>query len=141
MVGAALEALLMALVHVREDEVIGCPDLPQKQGQMKPLLRWELGALLRAANYAGWLPRQIPDDHEFSHKKAAHGDYAKLLHLFRNLVHPNRYLEDFGEMRMKKKRLDFLLDILGYLGEHLAGVAFRPADLENSKHDASPRQV
>ena len=34
-------------------------------------------------------------------------------------------------MRMTKKRLEFLLEVYGYLGEHLAGVALRPADLED----------
>jgi len=138
MVGAALEACLMALVHVREEEVISWPQIPMMKGRIKPLLQWDLATLLRAADYAGWLPRQIPDDHEFSHRKAARGDYAKLIHLCRNLVHPTRYLEDFSTMRMTRKRLDFLLEVFGYLGEHLAGVAFRPAELEVSERETSP---
>jgi len=127
MVGAALEAFLMALVFVRQEEAITWTRIPKRKGQIKPLLEWNLGNLLQAAEHAGWLPRMITDDEEFSHKKAAHGDYAKLLQLLRNLVHPARYLEDFAELRMTKRRLDFLLKILGYLGEHLAGVAIRDA--------------
>lgn len=120
----------MALVHVREEEVITWPHMPKKGGRIKPLLEWGLAILLRAANYAGWLPRQIPDDQEFFHRKAARGDYARLIHLCRNLMHPTRYLEDFGNMRMTRKRLDFLLEILGYLGQHLAQIAVGLADLE-----------
>lgn len=131
MVGAALESGLMALVHVRGEEAITWPDLPRRKGQIKPLREWDLATLLKAAHYAGWLPRQISDDHEFSHRRAGHGDYAKLLHLCRNLVHPNRYLEDFSRQRMTRKKLDFLLEIFGYLGEHLATVAFRPQELED----------
>ncbi len=134
MVGAALEACLMALVHVREEEVITWPHLPKKQGCIKPLLEWDLSTLLRAADYAGWLPRQIPDNHEFSHRKAAHGDYAKIIHLCRNLVHPTRYLEDFSNLRMTRRQLDFLLEVLGYLGQHLAGVAVRPNNMKASGH-------
>lgn len=133
MVGAALEAYLVALVHVREEEVITWPYLPKKRARIKPLLEWDLSTLLKAANYAGWLPRHIPDDHEFSHRKAAHGDYAKIIHLCRNLVHPTRYLEDFSNLRMTRRRLDFLLEVLGYLGQHLAGVAFRLDDMKASE--------
>lgn len=135
MVGASLEAILMALVHVREEELITWPQLPKKTGSIKPLLDWDLATLLRAAEYAGWLPRKIAHDQEFSHRRAACGDYAKLLHLVRNLVHPSRYLEDFGKMRMTRKRLALLLEILGYLGQLLAGVAFRPTEVEDSECD------
>jgi hypothetical protein len=93
--------------------------------------------LLRAADYAGWLPRQIPDDHEFSHRKAARGDYAKIVHECRNLVHPTRYLEDFNKMRMTRGRLDFLLQVFGYLSEHLAEVALRPAASEDTESPIS----
>jgi len=92
--------------------------LPKKNGRVKPLLQWDLAALLRAANHAEWLPRRIPDDDEFSHRRAGRGDYARIIHQCRNLVHPTRYLEDFDNMRMTRKRLDFLLGILGHLGEH-----------------------
>lgn len=136
MVGAALEAYLMALVHVREEEVITWPHMPKKKGQLKPLLEWDLATLLKAAQFAGWLPRHIPDDDDFSHRRAGRGDYARLLHICRNLVHPNRYLQDFSNMRMTRKRLDFLLEVFGYLGEHLATVAFRPAELED-RHSSS----
>jgi hypothetical protein len=131
MVGAALESSLLALVYLREEEVIAWPRIPRKQGRIKPQLEWDLATLLKAADYAGWLPRQIPADQEFSHRNAGRGDYATLLRVFRNLVHPHRYIEDFGSMRMTRKRLDFLLDVLGHLSEHLAMVAFRPAELED----------
>lgn len=64
-------------------------------------------------------------------KKAARGDYAEIIRQCRNLVHPTRYLDDLGNMRTTRKRLDFLLEVYGYLGEHLAGVALRPSELED----------
>jgi hypothetical protein len=132
MVGAALEAGLIALVHVREDEIIAWPEFPKRRGRVRPLLDWDFASLLRAARYAGWLPRNIADDEEFSHKRAAHGDYAELLRQVRNLVHPTRHLEDFGRMRMTRQRLNFLLDVLRYLSHSLSGVASSRTDLQVS---------
>jgi three-Cys-motif partner protein len=63
------------------------------------------------------------------------GRYRNVLFNLDQCGHPTRYLEDFTNMRMTKKRLEFLLEILGYLGEHLSGVAFRPKELEVSGCD------
>ena len=102
MVGAALETTLMALVHVRDNEILSWPHLPKKRRTTRPVLEWDFATLLRAAEYAGWLPRNLADDEEFSYRKAARGDYARLLHLHRNLVHPTRYIQPRAASRSRR---------------------------------------
>ncbi len=56
MLGASLEAAVIGMVHCFPEEVAGCDAAPRKKGQLKPLLKWNLGQLVRVARELGWLP-------------------------------------------------------------------------------------
>ena len=47
MLSSALEALLMLMVNVYDEEGTATGKVPTKSGKPKPLLNWDLGELLR----------------------------------------------------------------------------------------------
>ena len=81
------------------------------------------------------LARQVREVARLARFPFARRQLLRLAASFEYLARPRRYVEDFGNMRMTRKRLDMLLEIHGHLGQHFARVAFRPEELEQ-KDDA-----
>lgn len=118
MAGAALEALLLAMVSMYGDEL---PDhlIPRPKGKAKRLLKWTLAEMIRAARSASWLPSGLELDARWDGRRAQIGDYAEVLHQIRNLVHAARYLQDHSPRRVTRKYLQQSLEILDASRSHL----------------------
>jgi hypothetical protein len=91
---AALEAQLVAIVHLYGLEVELAGFACKRAGRPKRLLDWSLDDLIRAAADMGWLPRGLKDGDRWNSRRARIGDHALVLKQVRNLVHPARYLRD-----------------------------------------------
>jgi hypothetical protein len=106
MLGSALETLLMLIINIYADEAEQTGKLPTFKGKAKPLLDWKYIELLRVAKAAGWLPSQLDlDNDKWSSKKARIGDYAEVVRMVRNLVHPASYASDHYRSRVTAKYL------------------------------------
>lgn len=121
MAGAALEAVLLAMLHLYGSEVEAdhTIPIPRSKGRPKDLLKWTLPEMLRAAAAMGWLPRALPDDAEWNTRLAQIGDYAEALRQTRNLVHPARYLQDHSPSRVTKKYLVLSIEVFEAASAHL----------------------
>jgi len=119
MIGAALEADLVAMCHCYSDE-IPTELIPKlKNGQPKPLLKWSFFQLLQVARECGWLPARLELNDEWDQKKAHIGDYAVVVKEMRNLVHASCYITDFARSRMTKRRMEMCFEILEVASDHL----------------------
>lgn len=112
MLGSALETLLILMVNVFPEEAAVTGRLPKKDGKAKPLLDWDLSALLKVAKAAGWLPSGLALDDEWCNRKALVGDYAEVVRMVRNLAHPARYRKDHYRSRVTKKYLQRQFDMV-----------------------------
>lgn len=119
MIGAALEADLIAMCHCYSDEIPTELVPRKKNGKPKPLIEWSFSQLLRVARKCGWLPSGLSLDEEWDHKKAHVGDYAVVVKEIRNLVHPSCYVKDFQRQRLTKRRMEFCFEILEVTSDHL----------------------
>src|SRR5262249_31375310 len=119
MIGAALEAALIAMCHIYDDEIPAVLIPQWKNGQPKPLLQWSFSQLLQVARECDWLPASLALHGEWDQKKAYIGDYAVVVKDMRNLVHASRYLTDFARSRMTKRRLEMCFEILEVAYDHL----------------------
>ncbi len=88
MLGSALETLLILMIsaHSEEIEKIGAYPRTNKGGLPKPLLKWNLAELLKAAKLANWLPNKLQSTEDWNSRKAQIGDYAEVVRIVRNLV-------------------------------------------------------
>ena len=103
MSGAALEVMLILAVDVYGDEAVATGKLPKKKGKaLKPLLDWNLAELLTVAKAAGWLPSALQLTERWNRRKAKIGDYAEVVRMLRNLVHPAKYIEDNFKKQVTK---------------------------------------
>ena len=119
MSGAALEALLLAMVNLYPSDVEAAGHLPNSKGKTKPLLDWSLGELVEAAARAGWLPTGLQPGAAWSTISARVGDYARVVQQLRNLVHPGRYVRDHSPSRVTKKYLARSLEIIEVANKYL----------------------
>jgi len=118
MIGAALEACLVAMCHLYPRDIPRAL-VPTWRGDKKPLLRWTLNELLHVARGAHWLPAGLYAEEAWDNKKARIGDYALVVRDFRNLVHVARYLQDYPSPRLTKRRLEFCFEVLEVVVDHL----------------------
>src|SRR5262249_28680119 len=118
MAGAALEALLLAMVAMYGAELPGNL-VPRPKGKPKKLLAWTLADMVRAARGAGWLPAGMELDSRWNGRRARIGDYAEALRQIRNLVHAARFLQDHSQRRVTRKYLRQSLEILDASRSHL----------------------
>ncbi len=88
---SALETLLILTVNCFPEKAVATGHAPKKNGKAKPLLDWDLSALLKVAKAAGWLPSGLALDDRWCSRKALVGDYAEVVRMARNLAHPARY--------------------------------------------------
>ncbi len=117
--GAALEALLIAMVHLYGEEIEAAGRVAKTKGKPKRLLDWNLGELLHAAAGASWLPAGLKPGSQWSARRARIGDHAAALRQTRNLIHPGRYLRDHFRSRVTAKYLSHSLEVLGIAVKHL----------------------
>ena len=118
MAGAALEAMLLAMVHLYGDE-LDARAIAKAKGKPKQLLNWSFADLLKAARIANWLPAGLELGAKWSGRRARIGDYAEALRQTRNLVHPSRYIQDHSPSRVTKRYLSSSLETLEAAISHL----------------------
>jgi hypothetical protein len=119
MAGAALECLLLAMLHIFGDEVDRSNYVAMSRGRPKLLLDWSLANMLRAARGLGWLPAGLAPGAKWSARRAKIGDCAEVLRQLRNLVHPARFLQDYSPGRMTSRYLRQSLDVLDLSVDYL----------------------
>ena len=105
MLGSALEALLILMVNIFDDEAERTGKIPLRKGKPKPLLEWDLADLLKVAKAAQWLPATLDLNDYWNERKARVGDYAEVVRQLRNLAHPARYCGDLFGKRFTAKYL------------------------------------
>jgi 7,8-dihydro-6-hydroxymethylpterin-pyrophosphokinase len=119
MMGAALEASLLAFLNCYPDEVLHSTHAPTRQGATKPLAQWALADLLAVAKERGWLPSGLSLDEEWNGARAQIGDYAEVLRQIRNLVHPAQYTLSLPHKRITKRYLEMSFEIFEVATEYL----------------------
>lgn len=119
MLGAALEAALIGMVHCFPDEVAQVGSAPRVAGQLKPLLRWSLAELLRVAKALRWLPSGLQLGQPWNQRRAHIGDHAEVVRMLRNLVHTASYLSEHSGQRVTSKHLAHAFEVLEVAHNHL----------------------
>jgi hypothetical protein len=120
MIGAALEAILLAFANCYVDEGVKAANVPkEKNGKVKPLIKWSLNNLLKVADECKWLPRGLLDDQYWDQAKAQIGDYCEVTRQIRNFVHPAKYASDKPDKRITKKYLKSLFEIINVTIDYL----------------------
>ena len=112
MLGSALEALLVLMINVYDEEADATGRVPTKGGKSEPLLAWDLAELLRVAKATNWLPTGLALDDDWNSRKAKVGDYAEVVRMIRNLAHPGRYVKEHLGRRVTKKYLQRQFDVV-----------------------------
>ncbi|MBI3666396.1 MAG: hypothetical protein HY236_09275 [Acidobacteria bacterium] len=112
MLGAALETLLLTTANCFPEEVSSVHHLPTSKGKPKPLLQWSLADLLRVAKQLRWLPSELSLGDNWDRRRAKVGDYAEVLRMVRNLIHPGYYVEHHSPSRVTRKYLEHWFDVL-----------------------------
>ena len=120
MIGSALETLLILMVNAHEDEAERTGRVPNKKGKPKPLLDWDFAELLRVAKAARWLPSGLNMGDEWNSRKALIGDYAEVVRMVRNLLHPTRYTADHYRSRVTRKYLQRQFELALHCRDWLA---------------------
>ena len=110
MLGSALETLLILMANAHPDEAEAT--IPKKKGQGRPLLEWKLADLLKVAKAANWLPSGLNLEDDWNRRKAKLGDYAEVVRMVRNLVHPARYFKDHYRSRVTARYLQRQFDVV-----------------------------
>lgn len=122
MLGAALEANLMAMVTLRPNDVAAWYKQRHPEAKsVKRLIDWNLGELLCVANELGWLP--AGETLDANPKDRLIGAHAQDIRILRNLVHPGRYLKDFPGYRITPDTLIALFKVLDGVYQHLHAAA------------------
>jgi hypothetical protein len=112
MLGSALETLLILMISVHSEEIEKIGAYPRIKGRLpKPVLKWNLSELLNASKLANWLPTKLQLTEECNSKRAQIGDYAEVVRVVRNLIHPARYLQDHNKSRVTRKYLQQQFEI------------------------------
>jgi len=122
MLGSALETLLILMINCYPDEADRTGTVPTFKGKPKPLRKWNFIELLRVAKAANWLPSQLDLNDHWNTRKAQIGDYAEVVRMVRNLVHPGSYAAEHyrGRVTAKYLRRQFEVVLLchDWLAEH-----------------------
>lgn len=129
MLGASLEALLLAFANCYPEEALKAASAPRVHGRVKRLIDWSLSNLVAVARELKWLPAGLSMDENWDRSKAQIGDYAVVINESRNLIHPSRYVQDWSHRRNTRSYLlnefKFVDGIINYLldkiGDSLRG--------------------
>jgi hypothetical protein len=115
--GAALEAILLAMIHIYGSEVEAAGLTAKTKDGHKPILRWTLNEMIETAVAMNWLPLTA------KRRAKGIGKYVHQVRQIRNLVHPARYLQDHSPSRITARYLKHCLDIVDsatdWLGAHV----------------------
>lgn len=142
MMGAALEASLLAFVNCYPDEALCSARAPTRRGTIKPLAQWSLAELLAVAKERGWLPSSLSLDEEWSDKKAQIGDYTEVLRQIRNLIHPAEHMLTFPRKRITRRYLSMSFEIFEVATEYLlnmVGESLRAVFEADSEEENTPK--
>lgn len=112
MLGSALENLLLLMINSHSEEIEELGAFPKNQHQPRPLVKWTLAELLKAAKAANWLPYGIGQGEKWNGRKAKIGDYAEVARMVRNLLHPARYMIDHSHARITNKYLQRQFEVV-----------------------------
>jgi hypothetical protein len=104
-VAAALEALLLAMIHIYGDEVESAGLVVKTNGRPKQLLKWKLHEMIDVAAKMNWLPLTAKGGKGI-------GTYAHQVRQIRNLLHPARYLQDHSASRITARYLKNCVEIV-----------------------------
>ena len=122
LMGAAMEAILLSSANCFPKIVASAKHAPKMKGKIKRLDKWKLMELLTVAKEFNWLPSGLSPEDEWNSANAKIGDYVDVVRKIRNLIHPVRYLDDFGRKIFTKKYLkacfvivDTAIDYLSFL--------------------------
>jgi hypothetical protein len=113
-VAAALEALLLAMIHIYGSEVEAAGLVVKTNKRRKPLLKWTLNEMIDVAAAMNWLPLT-------GKRGKGIGEYAHQVRQIRNLLHPARYLQDHSPSRITERYLKSCLEIVDLANDWLAG--------------------
>ena len=102
---AALEALLLAMIHMYGDEVEAAGLVAKTNGRPKQLLKWKLYEMIVVAANMNWLPLTAK-------RGKGIGTYAHQVRQIRNLLHPARYLQDHSPARITRRYLKSCMEIV-----------------------------
>jgi hypothetical protein len=119
--GAALEALLLAVIHMYGAEIDAAGRTPRdKKGRVKSIRKLRLSEMLDIADRMGWLP----DISLTSTKRAKPniGHYAQSVRQLRNLVHPVCYVQDHSLSRITKRYLKYAIQVLDLANDYLVAL-------------------
>ncbi|MHB8085096.1 MAG: hypothetical protein ACYDHZ_04685 [Dehalococcoidia bacterium] len=135
MMGAALEAALLAFADCYSYEARRSKSAPTRKRVIKPLTDWQLRDLLAVAKDRDWLPSSLSADQEWNGKKAQIGDWAVMLQQIRNLVHPSRYMLDVPRKRITKPYLETAFKIFEVATDHLLNKIYKHLRIVLEKAD------
>lgn len=143
MIGAALEAALIAMCHLCSDEIPTNLIPKKRNGKPKNLLDWPFFHLLRVARECKWLPAGLSLDDEWDSKKAEVGDYSVVVQQFRNLVHPSCYIAHFSKRRVTKRRMEMCFEIVETASDYLLKKVYASlkAALSKSKEGSTNKRI
>lgn len=122
MLGSALETMLVLMINVYPEEAGQTGKIPRYRNRPKALRHWKLEELLRVVKAAGWLPFALDVEKEdWNSRKARIGDYAEVVRMIRNLVHPARYMVDRPGGRATLNRLRCQFQVVDLCRDWLVG--------------------
>lgn len=123
LMGAAMEAILLSTVNCFPAEIfVSTKYVPKVKGKTKRLDKWKLNELLAVAKGLNWLPSGLSPEDEWNNANAKIGDYVDVVQKIRNLIHPIRYLDDFGRKRFTKKYLKACFVIVDAANDYLSSL-------------------
>jgi hypothetical protein len=119
MIGAAFEAMLLGFMNCYPEEAASSQTAPRRRGRTRPIADGSFTDLLAVAKERDWLSSGLSLDEDWDDAKAKIGDYAEVVRQIRNLVHPDRYAEDFPRKRITERYLKSMFEILHVANDHL----------------------
>jgi hypothetical protein len=106
MLGATVEAMLIAVINLFSDEVR--PVAIEKKLNLEELLRWDFGKLLDVVKAAKLLPEKLNLHPKMDPRPVKDPVPTDKIREVRNLVHPGRYLRERGGKKITPEELDTL---------------------------------
>jgi hypothetical protein len=119
LMGAAMGTILLSTANCFPENVTSAKCAPQRNGKVKRLDRWTFTDLLAVAKELNWLPSGLSLEDEWDSVHAEIGDYVEVVRQIRNLIHPVRYVNDFGRKRVAKKYLEACFEIVDSATDYL----------------------
>lgn len=120
MLGSALESAILLMIALYPEELEQAYKIPKWNKIKKPPIEWSLSLLLDVARDSSWLPSRLKRSDVFdSPDKGLIGDYVRVIHEIRNLVHPGRYLRNYPELDITREHFDFCYEIISSVFDSL----------------------